>query len=185
MEYTALLSQFENDIRTMKGNGRGPRAVALHSPSRKMLIHRPDLIPIIDQRLTELSESDKTDDIRSYEGLKTLREWILVHCGILHESGRRRSTPVPSIPYEPPTIPCEPPIIDDLENMSFSGTPQRAAAIYRMIAVKGISPKEKFVLRRYLDLPIPDTLEHYAAMPDEEYFLCLANVAKQLPKDAR
>ncbi len=157
----------------------------MHSSSRKTLIHRSNLIPTIDERIAELAGSDKVDDARSCEGLKALREWILIHCRILHESGFRQDAYVLPDPYERPQEYAPQEIMNDLEMLSFSGTPRRAAAIYRTIAAKGISPKEDFILRRYLDLDIPENLEPHALMTDEEYFRCFAGIAPQLPEDAK
>ncbi len=187
MENTALLARFREDIVSKNHRYSNARTAALHSSVRGQLVCRADLIPVINNLIVESSESKEAEDAKFNEGLTALREWILIHCEIPHETigGRRRESTV--MVYDsrvedyasPETM-----TMSDLEMMIFSGTPRRAAEIYRGIAAKGMPPKMEYVLRRYLGLPIAENFRQYGKITNEEYFTILAGIVKLLPEDA-
>jgi hypothetical protein len=76
-------------------------------------------------------------------------------------------------------------MVSELQTMVFLGTPDQAELIYEDMAKRGLTEVEQYILRRYLDLDIPESLEGHSFMEDNVYWHTLSSVLDRLPDEAK
>ena len=76
-------------------------------------------------------------------------------------------------------------MVSELQTMVFLGTPDQAELIYKDMAKRGLTEAEQYILRRYLDLDIPESLERHSFMEDNVYWRVFSSILDRLPDEAK
>jgi len=76
-------------------------------------------------------------------------------------------------------------MLGEFQTIVFLGTPNQAELIYEDMAQRGLTEVEQYILRRYLDLDIPERLEGHSFMEDNVYWRTLSSVLDRLPAEAK
>ena len=76
--------------------------------------------------------------------------------------------------------------MSQFETTIFRGTDEQATRFYKIMKANGLTPKEDFVLRRHLDLDIPDSMQHfYFSLEDSEFRFIQSKLLMNLPGGAK